>query len=159
LEKLTKQRRVALIGGVSLLVLAGCSSGAPPSTKAPNVPPRPPNATSVASYLTTGAGAPFLSFEKSTKVLGSGTIPAKAVCAGLVADGRPLSSASYEGLTKAVKGIPNIAFEVDANEDVQAKLHLVIDCVQGKASASDASTAQNTSNVVTSELKELNVPS
>ncbi len=149
------------IAAMSMLLLTGCSSA--PSTRTTSattahVPPAPPNASSVVSYFAAG-GSPFLAFETATRSLDAGTVPAKSVCTRLLTHRYPLTNASYEKLSKAIKGIPNIAIEVAANQDLQAKLRLVTDCIQGKATQSDATSVESTSRTVNSELEELHLPS
>ena len=160
-------RRLALLSVAAMaavLFLAGCSSSpsspaakpATPTTKPTNVAPPPPNASAVAQYLT-AAGSQVLTFESATKSLDGGTVPTKSVCVDLFKHRYPLTNASYDALTKAIKGIPNIAIEVAANQDLEAKLKLVTDCTQGKASQSDAAAVMSTSSTVSRELKELKI--
>jgi hypothetical protein len=65
--------------------------------------------------------------------------------------------ASPDAVSASVRGIPDVAIQVAANQDVQNKLLLLSGCIQGRASTKAAVAAQSSASVVTQELKGLGI--
>jgi hypothetical protein len=157
--------RVALVPACGLALLTSCSSSSTSSspTRQPSatttqvaVPPVPPNASAVAAYLN-ASGTTFLHFERVTAPLGKGTIPSKTTCQNLAKTLSPQGASSPDAITTVIRGIPNVAIQVAATQDLQAKLELLSTCAQGTATERTALQASAAASVITKELSQLGI--
>ena len=159
-------RWAALVPACGLALLASCSSSSTSSsttrpasattTTRAAVPPAPPNGSAVAAYLN-ASGATFLNFERATAALGKGTIPSKAACQNLTKTLTPQGAGSPDAITTAIRGIPNVAIQVAATQDLQAKLELLSTCAQGTATQRTALQASAAASVITKELSQIGI--
>jgi hypothetical protein len=162
-------RQALPTGLLCVAALTGCSSSSGSSastsstTKTPatstthnQVAPVPPNASVIAADLSSSQNA-FVSFERATKTLGSGSIPSKGTCQSIAKQLSPQSTGGPAAATAAIKGIQNTAIQFAAGQDVQNKLILLSACSQGTATKKMAMTAAASAAVITQELKALGI--
>lgn len=159
---------------LALLLLTSCSSNAtsssnthqssttttrlksPTATSTIPVPPAPPNGSAVTAYLKTPGNA-FLAFEQATTTLDKGVIPSKSACRALAKSLFSQGSNGPDAVTTAIKGIPNVAIQVAANQDFRAKIALIGACTNGDATQKDATEAKETSSLIGRELTQLGI--
>jgi hypothetical protein len=163
---LGRKRWIVLVPACGLMVLSSCSSSSTSlSTTQPDhattstrvaVPPAPPNGSAVAAYLN-ASGASILNFERATTALGNGRIPSKTTCQSLAESLSPQGAGSPDAITTAIRGIPSVAIQVAATQDLQAKLELLSTCTQGTATQRTALQASAASSVITKELSQLGI--
>jgi hypothetical protein len=120
------------------------------------VPPVPPNASAIATYLKTPQNS-VLTFERGSKVLNSGSVPSKSACQETTKSLAGTSGASPGAVSAAIKGIPNTAIQVAVSQDLQAKLILLSNCSKGTATEAQAASVHATSAAVQQEFQQLGI--
>ena len=78
-------------------------------------------ASAIAAYLGSPQNA-FVTSERATKPLCTGTIPSEATCLSILKHLGPQNAGSQEATTTAIRGIQNTAMQFAANQDLQNKL-------------------------------------
>lgn len=130
------------------------------STSAPSrgteafVPPAPPNATAIATFLATPNNA-VLTFERETSPLGTGKVPSREMCQDIAHIVE--SAGSPSAVNSSIMGIANTAIQVAVNQDVQAKLELLSACSEGTSTKAETSKVSNTQSVVEKEFAQIGV--